>query len=91
MNLLDVSNSQLLGNELTEFNGLLPKYNAASGLKYFVENDYVTMYRETSSSYAEVKVSTNNNLTLNITQENITITQMVNSAGTTTINIKQGN
>jgi len=91
MNLLDVSSSQLLGNELTEFNGLLPKYNAASGLKYFVENDFVTLYRETSSSYAEVKVSTNNSLTLNITQENITITQMVNSAGTTTINIKQGN
>lgn len=91
MNLLDVSSSQLLGNELTEFNGLLPKYNAASGLKYFVENDFVTLFRETSSSYAEVKVSTNNSLTLNITQENITITQMVNSAGTTTINIKQGN
>ena len=91
MNLLDVSSSQLLGNELTEFNGLLPKYNAASGLKYFVENDYVTLFRETSSSYAEVKVSTNNSLTLNITQENITITQMVNSAGTTTINIKQSN
>jgi hypothetical protein len=91
MNLLDVSSSQLLGNELTEFNGLLPKYNAASGLKYFVENDYVTLYRETSSSYAEVKVSTNNSLTLNITQDNITITQMVNSAGTTSINIKQSN
>jgi FecR protein len=90
-NLLDISSSQLLGNELVEFNGLLPKYNAATGLKYFVENDYVTLYRETSSSYAEVKVSTNNSLTLNITQENIMITQMVNSAGTTTINIKQGN
>jgi len=90
-NLLDISSSQLLGNELVEFNALLPKYNAATGLKYFVENDYVTLYRETSSSYAEVKVTTNNSLTLNITQENITITQMVNSAGTTTINIKQGN
>jgi hypothetical protein len=90
-NLLDVSSSQLLGNELTEFNGLLPKYNAASGLKYFVENDFVTLFRETSSSYAEVKVSTNNSLTLNITQDNITITQMVNSAGTTSINIKQSN
>jgi hypothetical protein len=90
-NLLDISSSQLLGNELAEFNALLPKYNAVTGLKYFVENDYVTLYRETSSSYAEVKVSTNNSLTLNLTQENVTITQMVNSAGTTTINIKQGN
>jgi len=91
MNLLDIASSQLLGNELTEYNALLPKYNAATGLKYFVENDYVTLYREVSGAYAEVTVSTNNSLTVNITQENITISQIVNSRGTTTINIKQGN
>lgn len=91
MNLLDIASSQLLGNELTEFNALLPKYNAATGLKYFVEQDYVTLYREVSNAYAEVTLSTNNSATVNITQEGITITQIVNSKGTTTINIKQGN
>lgn len=91
MNLLDVASSQLLGNELTEFNALLPKYNAASGLKYFVENDFVTLYREVNNAYAEVTLSTNNSATVNITQEGITIKQIVNSTGTTTINIKQGN
>jgi hypothetical protein len=91
MNLLDISNTQLLGNELEQFNAMLPKYNAATGLKYFVEQDFVTLYRETFNSYVEVRVPTTNSLTVNLTQENILITQMVNSAGTTTINIKQGN
>ena len=90
-NLLDVMASQLLGNELNEFNALLPKYNAASGLKYYVENDTVTLYREVNNAYAEVKLSTLNSATVNITQEGITIKQVVNSSGTTTINIKQSN
>lgn len=90
-NFLDVSSSQMLGDELGQFNGLLPKYNAASGLKFAVENDYVTLYREVNNAYAEVTVSTMNSLTVNITQEGLTIKQVVNSAGTTTINIKQGN
>jgi hypothetical protein len=91
MNLLDVASSQLLGNELSEYNALLPKYNAASGLKFYVENDYVTLYREVNNAYAEVTLSTNNSATVNITQEGITISQIVNSRGTTTINIKQSN
>jgi hypothetical protein len=90
-NLLDVSSSQLLSNELSEFNALLPKYNSATGLKYFVENDFVTLYREVYNAYAEVTLSTNNSAVVHITQENITISQIVNSTGTTTINIKQGN
>lgn len=90
-NLLDVSSSQLLSNELSEFNALLPKYNSATGLKYFVENDFVTLYREVNNAYAEVTLSTNNSAVVHITQENITISQIVNSTGTTTINIKQGN
>jgi hypothetical protein len=88
-NFLDVAASQLLGNELTEFNALLPKYDARSGLKYFVENDFVTLYREVNTAYAEVTLSTLNNATVNIMQEGINIRQVVNSAGTTTINIRQ--
>jgi len=91
LNLLDVSSSQLLTNELAEFNALLPKYNAASGLKYYVENDFVTLYRETVNSYAQVTVNTLDSTTIKITQEGIEIKQLVNSAGTTTITIKQSN
>ena len=89
VNLLDITSSQLLGNELDQFNGLLPKYDKASGLKYFVDTDYVTLYRETVNQYAEVTVSTTRTLTLNLTQDNISIKQVVNGPGTTTINIKQ--
>jgi hypothetical protein len=91
LNFLDLSNSQMLGNELAEFNALLPKYNAATGLKYFVEQDNVTLYRETYNSYMELTVATTHNMTLNLTQDGGSVTQMVNSAGTTTITIKQGN
>jgi hypothetical protein len=90
-NFLDISSAQLLGNELTEFNALLPKYDAATGLKYFVEDDFVTLYREVSNAYAQVTLSTLNNATVNIMQEGINIRQVVNSAGTTTINIRQSN
>jgi hypothetical protein len=90
-NFLDVATAQMLTNELTEFNALLPKYDAASGLKYFVEGDYVTLYREVVNAYAEVTVSTLNNATVNITQEGVTIKQIVNSTGTSTINIRQSN
>jgi hypothetical protein len=90
-NLLDVSSSQMLTNELAEFNALLPKYNAASGLKYFIEDDFVTLYRETFNAYAQVTVPISHNMTLKLTQEGIEITQLVNSAGTTTITIKQSN
>jgi hypothetical protein len=91
MNLLDLSSSQMLTNELAEFNALLPKYNAATGLKYFIEDDFVTLYRESFNAYAEVRTPISSNMTLKLTQDGIEITQMVNSAGTTTITIKQGN
>jgi hypothetical protein len=91
INLLDLSSSQMLSNELAEFNALLPKYNAATGLKYFIEDDFVTLYRESYNAYAEIRTPISSNMTFKLTQEGIEITQMVNSAGTTTITIKQGN
>ena len=92
-NLLDVTTSQFLQNELEEFSGMLPnylRYNKAAGLKYFVDDkDNVVLYRENVNHYAEVNVPTTSSLTVNITQDNISIKQIVNSAGNTTINIKQ--
>jgi hypothetical protein len=91
INILDLSSSQMLTNELAEFNALLPKYNAATGLKYFVEDDFVTLYRESFNAYAQVTVPISQSMTMKLTQDGVEITQMVNSAGTTTITIKQGN
>ena len=90
-NFLDVISSQLLTNELAEYNAMLPKYDARSGLKYFVENDALTLYRETVNAYASVTVPMYDSMTLRLTQEGLEIKQIVNSTGTTTITIKQGN
>jgi hypothetical protein len=90
-NFMDVIATQLLDNALDEFGQLLPKYNQASGLKYFVENETLTLYRETVSSFAEVSMQTTRAGTVNIIQEGITVKQMVNHAGSTTITIKQSN
>jgi hypothetical protein len=91
LNYLDIQTNQLLGNELDEFNGLLPKYSKATGLKYNVDDNTLTLYRETASSYFELRVDTTRSLTLNINQDNLAIKQVVNSPGTTTITINQSN
>lgn len=90
-NFLDVANSQLLTNELAEYNAMLPKYDPKSGLKYFVENDAVTLYRETVNAYASVTVPMYDSMTLRLTQEGLEIKQIVNSTGTTSITIRQSN
>ena len=88
-NLLDVQSTQMLSNELDEFNGMLPKYDKASGLKYLVENDNLMLYKENVNNYAEVNTPTTQSSTINIEHDGNNIKQMVNSAGTTTITIKQ--
>ncbi len=90
-NFFDVSESQLLGNELSEFNTLLPKYDARSGIKFLVEDDLnkVTIFRESLSGYAEIRVSSLEGTTINLIQDTINLKQMVNNAGTTTITIRQ--
>ena len=88
-NFLDVASSQLLSDELAEFNALLPKFNPTSGLKFFVENEMLTLYRETVNSYAELTMSSHRSGTLKITQEGLEVKQVINNTGTTIINIKQ--
>jgi hypothetical protein len=90
-NLLDVASSQLLTNELADFNSLLPKYTPVSGLKYYIENDFVTLYRETYNAYAQVTTPITQTMSMNLSQEGIEIKQVVNFAGNTSINIRQSN
>jgi hypothetical protein len=91
VNFLDISASQMLGNELDQFGKLLPKYTKDSGIKYYVENEMVVLSRETLNHYVEIGMSTTRNATLNFSQDGQNIKQLVNGPGTTTINIKQGN
>lgn len=90
-NFLDVMSSQLLTNELAEFNAMLPKYDARSGLKYYIENEFLTLYRETVNAYASVTVPMYDSMTLRLTQEGLEIKQVVNYTGTTSITIRQSN
>jgi len=89
INLLDVSSSQMLGNELDQYNSMLPKYDKNSGLKYIVDGDGLMLYRETVSSYAEINTQKVNAMTTNINQDGININQIVNYSGSTSITIKQ--
>lgn len=91
LNYLDIQSNQLLGNELDQFNGLLPKYDKSTNLKYNVDDNTLTLYRETVSSYFELRVDTSRSLTVYINQDNLAIKQVVNSPGTTTITINQSN
>jgi len=91
LNYLDIQSNQLLGNELDQFNGLLPKYDKTTNLKYTVDDNTLTLFRETASSYFELRLDTTRSATVYINQDNLGIKQVVNSAGTTTITIKQSN
>ena len=91
LNYLDVIATQTLGNELDQYGGLLPKYDKASGLKYYVEGDQVVLYRETNNHYMDLKMETTRQGTVYINQDNVGIRQYVNGPGSTTITIKQSN
>jgi hypothetical protein len=49
------------------------------------------LFRETVNAYASVTVPMYDSMTLRLTQEGLEIKQVVNSAGTTTITIRQSN
>lgn len=93
INILDAQTSQFLQSELEEFNSLLPnynRYNKGAGLKYFVEDtNNLVLYREDVNHYAELNVADTHALTFDLTQDAISIKQIVNNVGSTNITIKQ--
>jgi hypothetical protein len=93
VNMLDASNAQLAASQeqLSKQNQLLPGYNAASGLKYYVDaNDESKLVLDRSAAHiARVTVDLEQSLVLNITQDGVALTQPVNRSGSTTITIIQ--
>ena len=85
---LDSDTKSMLNNALDKT--LLPKYNESSGLKYYFNEDKtkVVLYRITTHS-VYVTLDVEKNAMLNISQDGVKVQQMVNSGGTTTINIVQ--
>jgi hypothetical protein len=78
----------MLANNLDK--NLLPKYNEASGLKYYLNDDKskVTLYRITTHT-AFVTVGVDQDTMVTINQDGVRVQQMVNFGGTTNINIIQ--
>jgi hypothetical protein len=92
-NILDLLNSGLLDSRLSDENSLLPnfKINKAAGLYYIIDNNSVTLYRNSSNGdYAEVTIDKSANTTFTITQQDgVTVKQIVNQPNGTSIIIKQ--
>jgi hypothetical protein len=93
LSVLDAQSTQFLQSELEEFNSLLPnyeKYNKGAGLKYFTDDmDNVVLYREDVNHYAELNTPSTGTMTYFLSQDSISIKQVINNAGSTTITIKQ--
>ncbi len=93
VNMLDISNAQLAMSQeqFAMQNQMLPGYNAATELKYYIDADDDTklVLDRSVGHIARVTVDREHNMVLNITQDGVAITQPVNRSGSTTITIIQ--
>lgn len=85
---LDQAAALLREDYLKESTGALPGYNPATGLRFSIEGDKITLYNIASIHIAEITVDVNRNSTINLQQNGILITQKVNTGGSV-ITIKQ--
>ena len=91
-NVLDLMNAGLLDNALAEEdNPMLPKYkpNKVQGLKYFVEDYNLSLYRAAPTHFAQVTVDKDSPAQVNLFQDGLPIQQQVNKPGGSVITIRQ--
>jgi hypothetical protein len=91
-NILDILNAQLSAqlNLLNSIkSGLLPDYNAITGIVATVDDNTVTLSRDDGSNIQSVTVPKNQNTTIYQTQGVLEFKNRVNTGGTTTITLKQ--
>lgn len=88
INSLEVENKALLANALDK--NLLPGYNEDTGLKYYFNDDQtlVTLHRNTTHN-AYITFPTDQNATLILKQDGITIPQNVNKGASSVVTITQ--
>jgi len=92
VNVLDVINAQMAAqlNLLnTTSSGLLPDYQAISGIIAAVDDNTVTLSRDDSSNIQSVTVPKNQNSTIYMTQGVLEFKNRVNAGGSTVITLKQ--
>jgi len=73
----------------TTNNGLLPDYRASTGIKAYVDDSSVTLYRDDGSNKESVTVNRNETATVYMTQGQYTFKNRINSGSGTTITVKQ--
>lgn len=90
-NMIDLANATLLASMFDPENQMLPNYkaNRIAGLRYYTENNNLTMYRTGISSFAQVTVDKDVSTTVNLHQDQTTIQQIVNRSGGSNITITQ--
>ena len=69
--------------------GLLPDYRASTGIKAYVDDLSVTLYRDDGSNKESVTVNKNETATVYMTQGQYTFKNRINSGAGTTITVKQ--
>ena len=69
--------------------GLLPDYRASTGIKAYVDDTSVTLYRDDGSNKESVTVNKNETATVYMTQGQYTFKNRINSGSGTTITVKQ--
>jgi hypothetical protein len=91
-NILTMLNEQLAADLklLNSTNsGLLPDYRASTGIKAYVDDLSVTLYRDDGSNKESVTVNKNETATVYMTQGQYTFKNRINSGAGTTITVKQ--
>ena len=91
-NILDIIDAQLAAQlDLlnTTKSGLLPDYVAISGIVATVDDNSVTLSRDTGSDVISVTVPKNQNSTIYMTQGPVEFRNRVNSGGNSTITVIQ--
>jgi len=92
VNVLDLINAQMAAqlNLLnTTSSGLLPDYQAITGIIAAVDDNTVTLSRDDSSNIQSVTVPKNQNSTIYMTQGVLEFKNRVNAGGSTVITLKQ--
>ena len=92
--MLDYMNSSMLENALNEEeNPMLPKFriNSKAGLRFAVEDTQLTLFRTSPQNFSQVTLDKDSETSLIIKQEDLSITQIINRSGGTSITIRQGN
>jgi hypothetical protein len=93
-NMLDYMNSSMLENALNEEeNPMLPKFriNSKAGLKFALEDTQLTLFRTSPQNFSQITLDKDSETSLIIKQEDLSMTQIINRSGGTSITIRQGN